>query len=188
MNTGTMGVYGNYYLKRAIVAQIGLGANLPEDAVYPFNAGDESGKPLNGANKYTLHFDKGALPPVDAFWSVTLYDPEGFPVSNSLNRHVSSWMPFQYNDDGSLDLYIQNESPGQSKEANWLPAPKGSFNLTMRLYRRSLMCLPASGIRPRLSRFFWLFNDLFRVAPGRTFGANLESVRTSAAHRSLNGL
>jgi hypothetical protein len=135
MNTDTMGVYGNYYLKRAIVAQIGLGANLPEDAVYPFNVGDESGKPLNGANKYTLHFDKGALPPVDAFWSVTLYDPEGFPVPNSFYRHaVTSWMPFQYNDDGSLDLYIQNESPGQNKEANWLPAPKGSFNLTMRLY------------------------------------------------------
>jgi len=135
MNTDTMGVYGNYYLKRAIVAQLGLGANLPEDAIYPLNLGDETGKPLDGANKYTLHFDKGDTPPANAFWSVTLYDPEGFQVANALNRFaVSSWMPFKYNADGSLDLYFQNVSPGKDKEANWLPAPKGPFNLTMRLY------------------------------------------------------
>ena len=135
MNTDTMGVYGNYYLKRAIIAQLGLGANLPEDAIYPMNLGDETGRPLDGANKYTLHFDKEAMPPVDAFWSVTLYDSEGFQVANSLNRFaVSSWMPFKYNADGSLDLYFQNETPGKDKEANWLPAPKGAFNLLMRLY------------------------------------------------------
>jgi hypothetical protein len=135
MNTDTMGVYGNYYLKRAIVSQVGLGANLPEDAIYPLNLGDGSGKPLDGANKYTITFEKGAAPPVNAFWSITLYDPEGFQIGNSLNRFaVSSWMPFKYNVDGSLDLYFQNESPGKDKEANWLPAPKGPFNLTMRLY------------------------------------------------------
>ena len=135
MNTDTMGVYGNYYLKRAIVAQVGLGANLPEDAIYPINLGDETGKPLDGANKYTLHFDKNDMPPVSAFWSVTLYDSEGFQVANPLNRFaISSWMPFKYDADGSLDLYFQNESPGNDKEANWLPAPKGAFNLTMRLY------------------------------------------------------
>jgi hypothetical protein len=135
MSTNTIGVYGNYYLKRAIVTQLGLGANLPEDAIYPLNLADETDKPLNGANKYTLHFDKGAPPPVNAFWSVTLYDAEGFQVPNALNRFaVSSWMPFKYNLDGSLDLYFQNESPGEDKEANWLPAPKGPFNLTMRLY------------------------------------------------------
>jgi hypothetical protein len=135
MNTDTMGVYGNYYLKRAIVAQVGLGANLPEDAIYPLNLFDADGKPLDGANKYTLHFDKGATPPVNAFWSITLYDSEGFQVANALNRFaVSSWMPFNTNADGSLDLYFQNESPGKNKEANWLPAPKGAFNLTMRLY------------------------------------------------------
>jgi hypothetical protein len=135
MNTDTMGVYGNYYLKRAVVAQVGLGANLPEDAIYPLNLGDEDGKPLDGANRYTLHFEKGATPPVNAFWSVTLYDQDGFQVANGLNRFaVSSWMPFAYNPDGSLDLYFQNESPGKDKEANWLPAPKGAFNLTMRLY------------------------------------------------------
>ncbi|HZS17339.1 MAG TPA: DUF1254 domain-containing protein [Candidatus Udaeobacter sp.] len=135
MNTDTMGVYGNYYLKRAIVALMGLGANLPEDAIYPLNLGDEGGKPLDGANKYAIHFDKANLPPADAFWSITLYDDQGFQVANALNRFaVSSWMPFKFNADGSLDLYFQNESPGTNKEANWLPAPKGTFNLCMRLY------------------------------------------------------
>jgi hypothetical protein len=135
MNTDTMGVYGNYYLKRAIVTQIGLGANLPEDAIYPLNLFDDTGKPLDGANKYTIHFEKGATPPVNAFWSITLYDSEGFQVANVLNRFaVSSYMPFKTNPDGSLDLYFQNESPGKDKEANWLPAPKGAFNLCMRLY------------------------------------------------------
>ena len=135
MNTDTMGVYGNYYLKRAIITQLGLGANLPEDAIYPINLADDAGKPLDGANKYTIHFDKSTAPPVNAFWSVTLYDSDGFQVANSLNRFaVSSWMPFKVNSDGSLDLYIQNENPGTDKEANWLPAPKGPFNLTMRLY------------------------------------------------------
>jgi hypothetical protein len=135
MNTDTMGVYGNYYLKRAIVTQLGLGANVPEDAIYPLNLADETGEPLDGASAYVLHFDKGATPPVNAFWSVTLYDAEGYQVANGLNRFaVSSWMPFKYDPDGSLDLYIQNASPGADKEANWLPAPKGPFNLTMRLY------------------------------------------------------
>jgi hypothetical protein len=135
MNTDTMGAYGNYYLKRAIVTQFGLGANLPEDAIYPLNLSDEAGKPLDGANKYSIHFDKTALPPVAAFWSITLYDAEGFQVANVLNRFtLSSWMPFKYNADGSLDLYVQPDSPGKHDEANWLPAPRGAFNLAMRLY------------------------------------------------------
>ncbi len=135
MNTDTMGVYGNYYLKRAIITQLGLGANLPEDAIYPINLADDTGKPLDGANRYVLHFESNAIPPVNAFWSVTLYDAEGYQVPNNLNRFaVSSWMPFKFGPDGSLDLYFQNESPGADKEANWLPAPKGPFNLTMRLY------------------------------------------------------
>ena len=135
MNTDTMGVYGNYYLKRAIVTQLGLGANLPEDAIYPINLFDNTHQPLDGAKKYTIHFEKGAMPPADAFWSITLYDSDGFQVANELNRFaVSSWMPFKTNADGSLDLYFQHDSPGKDKEANWLPAPKGPFNLCMRLY------------------------------------------------------
>ena len=135
MNTDTMGVYGNYYLKRAIVTQLGLGANLPEDAIYPLNLADDTGKPLDGANKYAIHFAKDEIPPVSAFWSITLYDTEGFQVANPLNRFaVSSWMPFKRDADGSLTLYFQNESPSSDRESNWLPAPKGPFNLTMRLY------------------------------------------------------
>jgi hypothetical protein len=149
LNTDTVGVYGNYYLKRSILAQQGLGANVVEDAIYPLNLGDGSGKPLDGANKYTITFEKGATPPVNAFWSITLYDPEGFQVGNSLNRFtVSSWMPFKYNADGSLDMYFQNESPGKDKEANWLPAPKGPFNLTMRLYAPKSDALTGKWVPP----------------------------------------
>src|SRR5258706_12081778 len=153
MNTDTMGVYGNYYLKRAIVTRLGLGANLPEDAIYPLNLADESGKPLDGANKYTITFEKGAAPPVNAFWSITLYDQEGFQVGNILNRFaVSSWMPFKYNADGSLDLYFQNESPGKDLEANWLPAPKAPFNLTMRLYAPKSEALTGKWNPPPVTR------------------------------------
>jgi len=153
MNTDTMGVYGNYYLKRAIIAQVGLGANLPQDAIYPLNLGDEEGRPLDGANKYVLHFEKGTAPPVGAFWSITLYDPEGFQVANSLNRFaVSSWMPFKYNTDGLLDIYFQNESPGKDKEANWLPAPKGGFNLTMRLYAPKTEALTGKWNPPTITK------------------------------------
>lgn len=158
MNTDTMGVYGNYYLKRAIVSELGLGANLPEDAIYPLNLFDETGKPLDGANKYTIHFDKWATPPVNAFWSITLYDSEGFQVANVLNRFaVSSWMPFKTNADGSLDLYIQNESPGKDKEANWLPAPKGAFNLTMRLYSPKSEALTGKWNPPPVTKVQTLF-------------------------------
>lgn len=135
MNTDTMGVYGNYYLKRAIVAMVGLGANQPEDAVYPLNVLDADGEPLNGATNYVLHFNKEELPPVDAFWSLTMYDKDGFQAANVLNRFaVSSWMPFSYNADGSLDLYMQNKNPGPDKEANWLPAPLCQLGVTLRLY------------------------------------------------------
>jgi hypothetical protein len=153
MNTDTMGVYGNYYLKRAIVTQVGLGANLPEDAIYPINLADESGKPLDGANKYVLHFDKGVTPPANAFWSVTLYDAAGFQVANPLNRfNLSSWMPLKYNADGSLDLYFQNESPGAEREANWLPAPHGAFNLLMRLYAPKSDALTGKWNPPAVAR------------------------------------
>lgn len=136
MNTDTMGVYGNYYLKRAIVAMVGLGANLPEDAVYPLNVADADGNPLTGTNKYVIHFDKNLLPPVNAFWSITMYDAEGFQVANKLNRFaIGDRDDLKYNADGSLDIYIQAESPGAAKESNWLPSPaSGTLGVTMRLY------------------------------------------------------
>ncbi len=153
INTDTVGVYGNYYLKRAIVAQVGLGANQPEDAIYPMNLGDGEGRPLSGEHRYVMHFDKHELPPVNAFWSVTLYDSEGFQVPNALNRFaVSSWMPFKYNNDGSLDLFFQNESPGKDLEQNWLPAPKGAFNLTLRLYAPKAEVLTGKWVPPAVNR------------------------------------
>jgi len=135
MNTDTVGVYGNYYLKRAVVALIGLGANLPEDAVYPLNIGDADGKPLTGANQYVLHFAQNEIPPAQAFWSVTLYDEHGFPTANDLKRNaIGDRDALKFNADGSVDLYIQHASPGAEKESNWLPAPAGDFNLSMRVY------------------------------------------------------
>ncbi|MCS0503693.1 DUF1254 domain-containing protein [Ancylobacter mangrovi] len=135
MDVDTVGVYGDYYLKRAILTQIGLGANVPQDAIYPIAVTDGDGQPLDGANRYVLHFEASQIPPVDAFWSVTIYDNDGFQVANSLNRFaLSSWMPLERNSDGSIDLYFQKDSPGKDKEANWLPAPDGPFNVTMRLY------------------------------------------------------
>ncbi len=153
INTETMGVYGNSYLKRAMVAQQGLGAIAPEDAVYPFNQGDQTGRPLEGGSKYTLRFGRSDLPPAGAFWSITLYDEQGFPVANDMNRYaLSSWMPFQTGSDGSLTLYIQNENPGQDKEANWLPAPKGPFNITMRLYAPKQDVLTGKWNPPAITR------------------------------------
>jgi hypothetical protein len=96
---------------------------------------DSEGKPVDGANKYVLHFEASELPPVNAFWSVTMYDNDGFQAANELNRFaISSWMPLKKNADGSLDLFIQHENPGSEKESNWLPAPKGVLGVTMRLY------------------------------------------------------
>lgn len=135
MSTDTMGAYGTSYLKRAIVAQIALGAELPEDVMSPMNLGDYLGRPLDGRHRYRMHFEKAELPPVDAFWSVTLYDADGFAVPNALNRFVlSSSMPLHYNADGSLDLYFQHDTPGGALESNWLPAPEGPFNVALRLY------------------------------------------------------
>jgi hypothetical protein len=136
MNTDSMGVYGNYYLKRAIVAMVGLGANQPEDAIYPLCISDTDGNPLVGNQRYVLHFPKDRLPPVGAFWSVTMYDEAGFQVSNSLNRFaIGDRDQLTFNPDGSLDIFIQHEDPGADKRSNWLPAPAtGKLGVTMRLY------------------------------------------------------
>ena len=136
MNTDTMGVYGNYYLKRAMVTMAGLGANQPDDAIYPFNMADADGKTMDGASKYVLHFSQAELPPVNAFWSVTMYDAEGFQVANQLDRYaIGDRDALKYNADGSLDLYIQHDSSGADKVSNWLPSPaKGTLGVTMRLY------------------------------------------------------
>jgi hypothetical protein len=129
------GIYGTNYKMRALITAIGLGANRPQDAVYPTSEGPGLIEKYSGAKKYVLHFDKGQLPPVDGFWSLTMYDASYFFVPNPINRYtVSQRNKFALNADGSVDLYIQNESPGKAKEQNWLPAPKDKFILMMRLY------------------------------------------------------
>ena len=136
MLTSTMGVYGNHYLKRATITMVGLGANQPEDAIYPLALVDADGQPIVAEKNYILHFDKDELPPVNAFWSLTMYDAEGFQVANPINRFaIGDRDALKYNPDGSLTLYIQNENPGKEKEANWLPSPQsGPLGLTMRLF------------------------------------------------------
>lgn len=154
MSTDTMGVYGDYYLKRAIIALLGLGANQPADAIYPVNIADADGKPMTGDQNYVLHFSKEELPPVAAFWSITMYDDKGYQSANPINRFaVSSWMPFKYNADGSLDLYIQHDSPGADKEANWLPSPaNGKLGVTMRLYAPKADALDGRWNPPAIKR------------------------------------
>lgn len=133
--TTKTGIYGTDYLMRGLVTAIGLGANRPQDAVYPSSEKDADGRKYNGANKYVMRFAKGQLPPVHGFWSLTMYDSSYFFVNNPINRYsVSQRQNLKTNPDGSTDLYIQHESPGKDKESNWLPAPAGDFILMLRMY------------------------------------------------------
>jgi hypothetical protein len=148
-----VGEFGTDYGFRAVVAFIGLGANLPADAIYPFAFVDGDGKALSGANRYVVHFDKAQTPPANAFWSLTMYDSQSFPVANPINRYtISSWMPLRYNKDGSLDVYVQKDSPGQDKQANWLPAAAGDFSITMRVYWPKPAMLEGSWAPPPVKR------------------------------------
>ncbi len=132
--TGT-GLYGTDYLQRALVTAIGLGANRPQDAVYPTSEADSAGKPFSGENQYVMHFNPGELPPVDGFWSLTMYNAEYFFVDNPLNRYtLSARNDLKKNADGSVDLYLQHDNPGRDKESNWLPTPSGKFIPMLRLY------------------------------------------------------
>jgi hypothetical protein len=129
-----VGLYGTSYLQRALVTAIGLGANRPQDAIYPKPTGPDLLKKYSGTKKYVMHFDTGQLPPVEGFWSLTMYNAQYFFVDNPLNRYTLSQRDkFKVNADGSIDLYIQNESSGKDKESNWLPAPKGAFILMVRM-------------------------------------------------------
>ena len=129
------GLYGTNYVQRALVTAIGLGANLPQDAVYPVSEGPNALESYTGEKRYVMHFPKGQLPPVQGFWSLTMYDKNYFFVKNPINRQsISARQNLNANPDGSVDLYIQNESPGAGKESNWLPAPKDKFILMLRLY------------------------------------------------------
>ena len=134
INLTNLGRYGTDYNTRAGVAYMGLGANMQEDTVYPTAYLDGDGKPLDSANKYVMHFEKDQLPPTNGTWSVSQYKGN-FYERNVLNRYViAPWMPLKFNPDGSLDIYLQADSPGPDKESNWLPTPPGQFNLTLRNY------------------------------------------------------
>ena len=133
--TRETGDYGTDYLQRAYIAATDLGANRPQDLLNLLTEFDGTGKALEGIHHYTLHFPKGCTPPVNGFWSLTMYNQEQYFVPNPLNRYMlNSFSKFKYNKDGSLDLYLQKDSPGKIREANWLPAPDGKFVLMLRLY------------------------------------------------------
>ena len=126
VNVDTMGVYGNSYVKRAIVAMIGLGANAADDALYPVLQSDADGRPVRGEHDYVIHFDADGLPPVDAFWSVTMYDREGFHVANPLDRFaLGDRDELSFNPDGSLDLYLRHDSPGAARSPTGCRHPRG---------------------------------------------------------------
>lgn len=130
-----LGNYGKDYKKRAFIAHYGLGANLSEDTVYPTGLVDADGQAFHGKNKYLLHFPKGQLPPGKAFWSLTMYNNSAFLVRNPIQRFaIGDRDNLKYNEDGSLDIWIQEEAPESKKMSNWLPAPSDKFMLTMRIY------------------------------------------------------
>jgi hypothetical protein len=134
LTSGT-GSYGTNYLWRATMSNYGWGANLDKDAAYPSRKTDSDGAPLTGANAYTLHFAKGEMPPVDGFWSITMYDSSYFFYPNPLNKlTVSMRDKLVSNADGSVDLYFSHDKPAKAPQANWLPAPAGEFILMMRMY------------------------------------------------------
>ncbi len=148
-----MGNYGTSYLQRAHVALIGLGANVPEDAVYPMSNVDGKGRPYHGSHRYVMHFDKDEIPPVRGFWSLSMYDEDMYFVDNPIQRNaIGDRDELQFNENGSLDIYIQHSSPGSEKQSNWLPAPKGGFDLVLRAYWPLLEVLTGGWNPPAVER------------------------------------
>ena len=131
-----LGDFGTDYLLRAATVIYGIGANSPEEAVYPGTVTDNEGQNLTGTHNYLIHFDKGQTPPVNAFWSITMYNNKSYLVENPINRYgIGQYTEgLKYNPDGSLDIFIQNASPGADKESNWLPSPSEEFKLVLREY------------------------------------------------------
>jgi hypothetical protein len=153
---GTRAFLQNNYLYRMAGAKLGIGGNSKQEAMYPVYAIDSEGQKLEGAQQYTLHFASGQLPPVNAFWSLTMYDlPQSLLVANPINRYLlnSPMLPqFVKDADGGLTFYVQNESPGKDKEPNWLPAPKGPFMAVMRLYWPKKAALDGTWKQPPLAK------------------------------------
>ncbi|MFG2606900.1 DUF1254 domain-containing protein [Streptomyces sp. NPDC048514] len=148
-----LGDYGTDYAKRAIIARFGYGANLDADALYPHATTDADGRPLDGTHHYVLHFDAGQTPPAKGFWSLTMMNDDQLFVDNPLDRYaIGDRSGMQLNPDGSLDIYIQPDSPGSDHESNWLPAPSDSFNVFLRLYWPDEKALTGAWTPPPLHR------------------------------------
>ncbi|ORI24601.1 hypothetical protein BH686_20865 [Rhodococcus erythropolis] len=144
-----LGHYGTHYAQRALIVWLGFGANLDADAVYPHATTDVDGKPLTGEKKYVLHFEKDEFPPVEGFWSLTMMNERQYFVDNPIDRYaIGDRSDLVFADDGSLDIYLQHESPGGEKERNWLPAPSGDFNVFLRLYWPKAAVLSGSWTAP----------------------------------------
>jgi hypothetical protein len=128
------------------------GANVPEEILYPNTRVDDKGAPLSGANKYVLHFDKDKLPPVSVFWNMSMYDEKQFFIENDFKRYSigSTTDGLKTDPDGSVTILIQNERPEDT--SNWLPAPTGPFNLTMRFYGAQTSILDGSYRLPGVRR------------------------------------
>jgi hypothetical protein len=160
--TENIGNYGTDYLQRACVELIGLGANLPEDAIYPIVYVDADGNPFTGSSRYVWHLAKDELPPVHAFWSLTLYDAEGFQVANDLNRFaIGDRDDLRFNDDGSVDIAIQHDACTEGT-SNWLPAPADGFNLCAPLYYPKPEVLDGTWTPPAVTKVY----DSLPVAAG----------------------
>ena len=149
-------VFEGGYLYRMAAALIGIYGNDKEEAIYPVYFVDRDKQKLDGSNRYRLRFAKGQLPPVNSFWSLTMYDqPTSLLVHNPINRCLlnSTMLPeFKYDEDGGVTLFIQNESPGKDQEANWLPAPQGPFSMVLRLYGPKAEALDGTWNQPPLLR------------------------------------
>ncbi|MDE2361684.1 MAG: DUF1254 domain-containing protein [Hyphomicrobiales bacterium] len=154
INVGAMGAYGIDYVQRAAVAFWGLGAIGVDDAVYPAAYEDSAGRPLDAQANYVMHFTKERLPPARAFWSLTMYNDRQYFADNPIQRYaIGDRDPLVFNPDGSLDLYIQRESPGAGRESNWLPTPEsGRFSMNMRLYWPDVAVLDGKWFPPPVER------------------------------------
>jgi hypothetical protein len=153
---GTRDYLKNNYGYRMLAAGLGIYGNTKEEAMYPAYYVDSKGQKLDGNNRYTIRFEPGKLPPVNSFWSITMYDqPNSLLVANPINRYLlnSTMLPqFKKDKDGGITLLLQNDSPGKEMESNWLPAPKGPFSMIMRLYWPKDDALNGSWVAPQLTK------------------------------------
>ena len=135
------GLYGTDYLFRTAATVVGVGVNTGQEALYPVTFIDSTGKLLTGASNYTLHFEPGQTPPVDAFWSLTIYNNKSLFVANPIDRYLVGQYTegLKNNTDGSLDIYIQNANPGADRESNWLPAPSAQDSSKIKLVLRAYL-------------------------------------------------